>query len=134
MKERRVLIYGCDFCKKTLRHKGAMRNHETHCVYNPNRECGFCEYFKKVSGGDRLHRRLLATLVEVLNDTDLARLRKEANECPGCILAAIVQQRVQAKREGWLEDLVHIGKEDFDFDAEKHRFFDMYQECDEGGY
>jgi len=39
--------YQCDFCKKRGI-KSAMNKHELHCVKNPNRVCGGCDYFKSI--------------------------------------------------------------------------------------
>lgn len=135
MKERTVKIYSCDHCKrKQLRQRAAMVRHETRCIYNENRVCGFCEFTKR-NGGDLPHRRLLKTLVAVLWEYDFDRLKKEAGGCPGCILAAIVQQRVEAEKIGAREEIEHIGNDRFDFAAEKNKFFQDYNsEQDEGGY
>jgi hypothetical protein len=133
MRERTVKIFHCDYCRKQLRRRGAMEKHESRCIYNENRTCGFCE-FAKQQNGEPLHRRLLKTLVVVLWEHDLDRLKKEANGCPGCILAAIVQQRVEAQKNGLLEEIEHIDKDMFDFDKAKMEFFDDYNREREGRY
>ncbi len=45
-----VTLYKCDFCKKELRRKHAMVNHECKCDKNPKNEkaCWLCKYCKKV--------------------------------------------------------------------------------------
>jgi hypothetical protein len=46
-----VTIYKCDFCKKELKRKHAMENHEENCLSNPknNRAClNGCIYLERV--------------------------------------------------------------------------------------
>jgi hypothetical protein len=131
MRERTVKIFHCDHCKKQLRRRSAMAKHEERCIYNANRKCGFCE-FAREQNGEPLHRRLLQTLVVVLWDHGIERLKKEAHWCPGCILAAIVQQRVEAQRNGKMEEIEFIDKDMFDFDKAKASFFDDYNRQREG--
>lgn len=137
MRERTIKVFHCDHCRKQLRRRDSMAKHESRCIYNADRKCGFCDFTVR-NGGDPLHRRLLKTLVVVLWEHGLDRLKKEAGNCPGCILAAIVQHRTEAKKAGLIdEDFVYIGKDQFDFDEEKHSFFNEYNEeqnQQRGGY
>lgn len=134
MKERTVKIYSCDHCKrKQLRQRAAMVRHEARCIYNVDRVCGFCEFIKR-DGGDPLHCHSLKALVAVLWDHDFERLKKEAGGCPGCILAAIVQQRVEATAAGELGEIEHIGNDVFDYAKAKAEFFTQFdKEQGQGG-
>jgi hypothetical protein len=45
-----VTIYKCDFCKKELKRKHAMINHELKCDENPanKKACHFCEHLETI--------------------------------------------------------------------------------------
>lgn len=113
MKVKRVNRYYCDFCKKAGCHGGHIKKHEEHCSLNPDRKCGFCEVSKRTPAN-------LADLIALLPKlTDFPPIQADAgfgetlgqdipplkeaidkaiNEvyllaenCPGCIFAAIRQ-------------------------------------------
>lgn len=48
--------YQCDFCKKRGI-KSSMNKHELHCVKNPDRVCGGCDYFKYIIDSISRERR-----------------------------------------------------------------------------
>lgn len=144
MKIRKVYRYYCDHCKKSGGQRAAMVKHERGCVRNPDRQCGFCAVAQQ-KGGD-VNRRLLKTLVVVLQECGLERLKKEACHCPACVFAAIVQSREQQlkaeearvrasklrydppwfePKEGWLF------KDEFDFRAEAAAFWKEIQDSEQ---
>jgi len=45
-----ITIYKCDFCKKEMKRKHAMINHEYSCNENPanKKACHFCEHLEEV--------------------------------------------------------------------------------------
>jgi hypothetical protein len=110
MRQKRVLRYWCDFCKKAGGSAFHMKNHEKHCTLNPDRECKVClmindtskpipmselleilpdpsNYNKEYS--EEGHRSLYAlTLVA------LPILRDKVNNCPACIMAALRQKKI----------------------------------------
>lgn len=138
MKSRKVTIYSCDFCKKKLQRVKAMEKHELACIHNPDRCCEFCEFHKQRSD-DVLHRRTLRTLIVVLQSLGIDRLKAEANCCPGCILAAIVQSRKQQRDTS--DDLYNvdfkegfIDSDKYDFAAEKLKFFEEFNRIDSDEY
>lgn len=128
--------YYCDHCKKSGGSKSSMEKHENGCIRNPNRVCGFCAALERV-GGD-VTRRTLQTLVVVLQERGLESLRKEAEFCPGCTFAAIVQSRQQQEAEFKnratpFKDYIFEPKEGFifqeqyDFKADVKSFWSEFQ-------
>ena len=113
--------YYCDFCSKSGGHAGWMLIHEAKCFRNPNRICTVCEALQECQTDIA---ELLATLKEDIEGDDVqlksnsgpmviipAKLRNAANECPACMLAAILQN---AKTYDTPEDIP-----EFDFDFKK---------------
>ncbi len=83
MKSRRVLRYLCDHCGKGFWEKKKCQRHETMCLRNPDRVCGKC----KELGVDQHPLNFYRDGdYDWYGDTDL--LRKLANGCPLCMLAA----------------------------------------------
>ena len=112
MRTKKVNRYYCDYCKKSGCSASHMSRHEKRCTMNPNRKCGVCglmeeeqpamsellKVLPKASdyppvedefGGQTLPQELLD-----LTEAAMPRLRKVANNCPACILAAIRQSGV----------------------------------------
>ena len=89
-----------------------MKAHEKGCTASPNRVCGFCGNSEPVS-----------TLIDLLGDgKDLTKLRGHVDNCPGCILAAIRQSKLQvpnAEEDGFF-------RVDFDFKKER----DEWRACE----
>ena len=126
MKRKKRWRYYCDFCGKAGGHAGHMERHEERCTLNPNRVCGFHEAQDESQPS-------MASLVAAL-ESDLADWRAGwkalgylADDCPGCILAAIRQS--PKAQTALLES--YEGCEDhseilagFDFKAEVKRFWD----------
>lgn len=86
----------CDFCTKQTGTKQSMLKHEARCTANPNRKCGMCEMLGEV-------QKPISELIEAY-ETGFNALRKAANECPACILAAQRQfwkGRAQDEGFGW---------------------------------
>lgn len=81
----RKLRYYCDFCKKSGGQRRAMEVHETHCTSNPARECRMCDAAELVT---QSIPDLFAAFA--ISFTELVAL---AENCPACILAALVQDR-----------------------------------------
>lgn len=113
MRTERKLRYYCDYCKKSGGSKWHMEKHERRCTMNPKRECGFCT----IDEGREDETTPLKDLIVILpkreeynfvaelnpggfetsdqfaTDLNLAlkQLRVAAQNCPGCMLAAIRQ-------------------------------------------
>lgn len=87
MNSKRILIYGCDFCRKRSRSRKAIETHEKGCVMNPNRECGFCKNHK-------IAQTPIADLLIALEgsgDPD-GNVLESAHGCPMCVLATVMQR------------------------------------------
>jgi len=109
MRTKLVKRYWCDFCNKAGLSAGAMAKHEKHCTMNPNRECRVC---KMVDSAQHSLASLIALLpVPVLHNNEwgvtefqpgfedavmaaIPSLRKEADNCPACIMAALRQAKI----------------------------------------
>lgn len=77
-------LHYCDFCRRRLMSKPAMMKHEAHCGLNPARKCRVCSMID-------VEQVPMPTLIAALTANGFAALRKEASNCPACILAAIRQ-------------------------------------------
>lgn len=100
-------VYYCEFCKRHRMTRKSIEAHEPRCIYNPNRSvCGWHDDKKPVG-----HAGELAKLLETNLDVD--ELREGADDCPACMLSAVVQ----AKQAG-------MDREDIEFDyaTEVERF------------
>jgi hypothetical protein len=94
--------YFCDFCNKGGNSASAMARHERHCTLNPQRECRMCQLGEVTQ---QPMADLLGCLRTVCDDPKwhsddcwqrnaqecLEQLKKLADGCPACILAAIRQ-------------------------------------------
>lgn len=92
MRRKPAYRYYCEFCGKSSGSGGHMSSHEKHCTANPNRKCRMCG------------RIGIEGLIETLGDgseREVGELRKVANGCPACMLAAIRQSKLQC---GWDEE------------------------------
>lgn len=87
VKTKRVLRYYCDFCRKGGCSKHAMEQHEKRCIKNPNRTCGFCAV-------EKLKQKPMAELQQAFGKGGLDGLKEVSENCPACILSAIVQSRL----------------------------------------
>lgn len=117
MKTKLVKRHWCDFCNKAGLQAHAMAKHEKHCTLNPARDCRVCGL---LGGSVRVGVERMALLVEMLPDpteylaspwvdvsevgmhqrfTDslqaaMKELRKEVDDCPACIMAALRQKKI----------------------------------------
>ena len=111
--------YYCEHCNKSGGQVAAMKKHESGCTKNPARVCRMCQ----ISGGIQ---KPISELIDALKLDDERctetretgprivpdELRKEAENCPACMLAAMRLSRLDAT------DF------DFSFTAEVKEFFD----------
>ena len=98
-------VYYCDYCgKHSLR---SLKIHEKHCTLNPNRECRLCgkrdiykiipkykfevkkEWFSKGEHGEKIISGIKMAKIERMFRKKMAKLEKEVNYCPACILTVI---------------------------------------------
>lgn len=87
MRTKRVLRYFCDHCKKGGQSKHHMARHESRCTRNPIRVCGFCLQVDRETPS-------MANLILALRG-GIENLREVSENCPGCILSAIIQSGFQ---------------------------------------
>ena len=71
----------CDFCKKSTGTKPSMEKHEKSCTANPERVCRMCSFAD-------LEQQPFADLVKANTFEGFEALKKLAQGCPACILAA----------------------------------------------
>lgn len=115
MKSKKVWRYYCDHCKKSGCGKAAMLKHEASCCRNPGRVCRMC-----VRG--ECAPLPLPELAEHIHNIDA--LRKAADGCPACMLAAVMQfVPRQQPWSGSYEDTPPEQFADVDFKAEAARFW-----------
>lgn len=76
--------YYCDFCSRAKMVKKATEKHERGCTLNPNRVCGLCA---RVNA----EQKPIADLMAPLEDGNFDALKRLAEDCPACILAALRQ-------------------------------------------
>ena len=110
MKSRRVLRYMCDHCSKGFWEKNKCLRHEPLCLRNPERVCGSCKELK-------VEQHPLSFYSEDIGlwYHDVDALRKLAQGCPLCMLAA--KMAVDADMYSNDEDRWN----DFDYAAEVKR-------------
>lgn len=89
MKEKLVKRFYCDHCGKGRFHRKAMAAHEDKCIYNPARICPLCV----ISDIPQSPMDDLILGFHASDSEGLDKLRFMANNCPACILSAIVQGR-----------------------------------------
>ncbi len=159
MRVKKINRYYCDHCKKATCQKAAMTRHENGCLRNPNRVCGFCAESAKCDLDT--HQLTLATLITVLQEGGLERLKEDAKNCPGCCFAAIIQSResqcsaesdrmktagvpkyerefsygmsqLESPVETWEPKEGWIYKDSYDFEVEKVAFWNKVNESKEG--
>lgn len=159
MRVKKVNRYYCDHCKKATCQKAAMTRHENGCLRNPNRVCGFCAESAKCDLDT--HQLTLKTLIAVLQEHGLEKLKDDAKNCPGCCFAAIIQSReaqckaeiermktagvpkykreldfgmqgMGATEESWEPKEGWIYKEQYDFEVEKESFWCEVNDAKEG--
>jgi len=113
---KKVSRHYCEFCHRGSFKKPTMAKHERGCGLNPNRICGLCEYAE-------LQQVSPAQLVKSFEDSgwSLDSLRKEAHNCPGCILATIRQSKIN---EANPEEAIW-----FDFKKELEEFWQLANEA-----
>ncbi|MBU6490532.1 MAG: hypothetical protein KGQ57_22295 [Burkholderiales bacterium] len=85
MKQVKRWRYYCDHCKKSGCQKHAIAKHESSCIRNDARVCRMCKFMG-------LEQRPMAELVEAAS-SGLKPLEEAAENCPVCILSAIVRAR-----------------------------------------
>jgi len=122
MKRKQVWRYYCEFCKRSGGSGGHIARHEKSCTANPDRVCGFCVRAEEMQAP---MAALIAALTSCGRDWEagVKVVRKVANACPACMLAAIRQSGVQKQmvKVGDLgEENEHIP---FDFNAEVASFW-----------
>lgn len=119
--------YYCDFCKKSG--GNSLREHEKHCVGNPNRECRMCIVIERITG-EAKGQQPIADLMDALFTGGMDAIRALADNCPACILAAIFQLRKKigpADAFRLYDDKVMA----FDFKAESAKLFAAANEYEE---
>ena len=105
MKRLKKWRYYCDYCKKSGCSGGHIKRHEESCTMNPNRVCGMCKQTdeKQPKMADMI--KVLDVVNITVTEDDhgesymmlgnekgaLGKLRKAANGCPACMLAALRQ-------------------------------------------
>ena len=110
--------YYCDFCNKSA--GSSLAKHEKHCGGNPNRECRMCVLVREV-------QQPIVALMDALDAGGLDALKALANDCPGCIVAAIRQRRI---RKGAAFDY-NVDDVEYDFKAETQKLFAQLDQEDE---
>jgi hypothetical protein len=149
MKKRKVWRYWCDHCGKGGCGGGAIAKHERHCCRNPSR---ICRVHKSEERPDAVlsPQRPIAELIAVFEaegtgEERLARLRKLSDECPFCILSALLQSSAlrrsrdeyQRDRDATTSDDLAAGyfspkdelidaRDAFDFKKEKDAFWSFW--------
>jgi hypothetical protein len=103
MKQKRVLRYYCDHCKKSGCNKAAIRDHEAKCFHNPNRHCPICEAQWPLDG-------LIAPMAALVDidekneETLIQAISDAVDGCPACICAALLQgpiPTIEVEHENW---------------------------------
>ena len=89
MRKEKHWRYYCDHCGKSGGSSGHMKNHEAGCTKNPQRHCGMCGRRGCVEGDAALLRKTYWP------DQSLSALMDCTEDCPACILAAIIQSGIQ---------------------------------------
>lgn len=147
MKTKLVKRYWCEFCNRAGLQERAMVKHEQHCTMNPARTCRVCALISEGTGDEA--SAPLADLMTLLPDNvaftchdsmgnappaykafcanlDAAvpMLRKAANGCPACFMAALRQKGIPVPMV-----------DSFDFKAEMQQIFSDRNEFrqDQGG-
>lgn len=132
MRSKRIVRtrYYCSFCEAAGRLKGFWTKpraecHERGCTANPDRICGLCGEVAELIGGKSEQRpisELVAALSEDKPNWGFDELRRLANNCPACILAALRQTPIRhgMSTEDWWE---WMGQFDFDFKKELDSFW-----------
>lgn len=139
MKTRMRKQYYCEYCKKNGGHAGYIRNHEDSCTMNPDRECKMCSLNGSYNNLKDLLKIIPEPILKTVNEycdlfnenfekvtvenfedikNSLKQLRKEADDCPSCILAAIRQ-----KTKNWHWQAIQAFEE-FNFKKETASLFD----------
>lgn len=129
MKRKQVWRYYCDFCGKGGCSGGHMKRHEGSCCRNPNRVCRMCIYAKI---GDE--QKPMPELIEALGNGSaqgVERLRSAAQGCPVCMLAAIIQSKLQRPYDTEGDPGFHI---EFDFKKEKDAYMQEVNSLKDEGY
>lgn len=90
MKEKRVLRYYCEHCKKSGCSKHWMQRHEDSCIHNPNRVCRFHAFIRMDEDCHFISTADLVTIAKTRKGT-LNDLRELTMGCPACMLATITQ-------------------------------------------
>ena len=116
MRKKKVWRYYCDFCRKGGCGGGSMKRHEGSCCRNPDRVCRMCQLAKG-------EQKPLPELIEALGNgtpQGVERLRSAAEGCPVCMLAAIIQSKLQRPRVTGEDSGFSV---EFDFKKERDAFF-----------
>lgn len=104
MRSKLVQRHYCDHCSKGFFKKPSCFNHEITCFSNPKRQCPFCIT-------DNVEPKPVAELLKVLEehgDAALPTLRELTGNCPGCIMAALIQhynacKHLDPEERPWIE-------------------------------
>ncbi len=121
MRRKQVWRYWCDHCSKGGCSGGHIAKHERRCIKNPQRECGMCKH-----AGD-VEQSPMVELMAALDNGGLELLTDTAEQCPACILAAIVQARIRDKAAGVFdEETDYI---EFDYKAASTAFLNDVNEA-----
>lgn len=104
MRTKKVTRHYCDFCSKGMFRKPQMVQHEVSCTKNPARTCLFCSLCEYQPAELSAMVKFAKEHSEGYDDNDwssmgekdLAELRRMADGCPLCMLAALRQSNVYA--------------------------------------
>ena len=122
MKKKQVWRYECEYCGKKNYAAWAMNRHEPSCTKNPHRFCKVCAILEEIQTPTHKLIDCLPPLEDVQSEIDipmgwgenytmetqrifneestkivnesLPLLRKKANDCPACIMAALRQKGI----------------------------------------
>lgn len=116
MRKKKVTRYYCDHCSKGMFKHDAMYRHESVCFKNPNRECFLCG----INGSSPPPP---GEMIAALESGGLKKLREITDNCPACILAGIIQNRIANPEDD------HVS---FDYRKERDEMYQRVQSEESG--
>ena len=138
MKRLKKWRYYCDYCKKSGGSGGHIKRHEESCTMNPNRVCGMCKHTDEEQ--PKMADMILILDAAIINNGQddrgfefwtiknekeaLGALRRAANNCPACILAALRQYKYpflfgsfsfEAEKKSFWSDVNESNRDCYDY-------------------